>query len=117
MHGFSNLDLTFLDGAEVIQVRLGRWQLQLHFGSGATVSIECPIVHRSAAGEWTIFEDGAALGPNELYRLLGQAWVRAEALSREQLRVEFSGGDTLTLTDTADYESMQVANGEDMIVV
>lgn len=117
MHGFSGLDLSFLEGAEVIQVRLGRWQLQLHFGNTATVSIECAFLHHSEVSDRSIFEDGAALGPNELYRLLGQTWARAEAPSTDQLKIEFSGGDTLLLRDTPNYESMQVGYEDRQIII
>lgn len=117
MRGFNNLDLGFLAGSEVIQVCLGKWQLQLHFDNGARVSVECPLIHRRGSAEDRHFENGAALGANELWRILGQSFVRADPAPPDRLRIEFSAGDELILRDDPQYESLQVEHGDRLLIV
>jgi len=55
MPGMSaDLDLSFLLGAELIQVCLGVWQVQFHFHPPASVAVE---------GDWELSDDGGRGGP------------------------------------------------------
>jgi hypothetical protein len=89
-----DLDLSPLLHAEVEQVCLGVWQIQIRFDNGANISIE---------GDWdgTVIDrssDTVRESPYHLHLLLQRVFVRSEVSPPLQLRLHFTGGLVLTLT-------------------
>ena len=107
MHGVSaNLDLSFLHGAELEQVRLGLYQLQFHFHPVGSISVE---------GGWELFDvsgkviDRRCEGPDrpayQIHRLLGRRVVGSEVSAPSWFALRFDSGDTLRVFDDSDrYE-------------
>src|SRR5262245_33510011 len=103
----ADLDLGFLHGAELIQVCLGRYQLQFHFHPIGSISVE---------GEWELRDSADAMidrrhdKPNEqpchLPRLLGQQIVRFEVSAPDWFALQFARGEVLRVfDDSSNYES------------
>ena len=119
MHGFTEgANFAFLRGLEVEQVCLGQYQTQIHFAPQGRISMEGQYLHTITSEDRQIVQDRSSCGPNELFRLLGQSVTDAVVVSRDSLRVTFSNGDTLTLTDDTDqYESFIITfDRVDMVV-
>lgn len=108
-----NLDLSFLHGAEVVQVRLGLHQVQLCFHPNASLSVE---------GRWELLSsDGLELDqyeppprerPFQLHRLLGQKVVGGSVSAPAWFSLRFENGDTLRVFDSSqEYESFSIDPG------
>jgi hypothetical protein len=110
MHGVpTDLDLSALEGAELIQVCLGFNDVQFHFR---------PIGHISVVGRWEFFDDAGvsadhgmeseARPPYQLHRLLGENIVQI-TLAPEAIDLRFGNGDRLRLNDDSEqYESFTI---------
>ena len=109
-----DLDLSFLIGAEVIQVCLGVYQVQLHFHPAASLSIEGGWELRDAAGaRIDRRHEGAERPPYQLHRLLGRGVKRVVISAPDWIELHFDGGYTLrVLDDSSDYESFQIQPGD-----
>jgi hypothetical protein len=87
-----DLDLSFLHGAELIQVCLGQYQLQFHFHPVGTISVEGGWELRDAAG---VQIDGCHEGPDrppyQLHRLLGRLVVGSEVSAPVWFALVFDG--------------------------
>lgn len=107
-----NLDLTFLHGREVVQIRLGLYQIQLHFHPDATIAVE---------GEWELFDaEGRELDrmesprtkPFQLHRLLGKLVAGSEVSPPLWFALRFEGGELLRVYDReTQYESFSIQPG------
>lgn len=119
MHGFKDaVDFSFLEGLEVEHVGLGRYQTSIQFCPEGSIVLEGQYVHCVTSENRQIVQQRSSCGPNELYRLLGQAVVGAVVVLDDRLRITFSNGDTLTLIDDSDqYESFIIeVNRMSMVV-
>jgi hypothetical protein len=108
------LDLSFLHGAELIQVCLGLSQIQLHFLPDGNISVE---------GEWELLgADGAIFDRSEpsprsrafqLHRLLGKQVVQTQVTPPTSVTLRFEGGDLLRIFDSStQYESFSIQPGD-----
>jgi hypothetical protein len=108
-----DLDLSFLHGAELIQICLGLYQLQFHFHPTGLISVE---------GEWELvnsdglridgWHDGPDRPPYQLRALLGQRVADSVLSAPEWFALRFEGGDTLRVfDDSTQYESFQIHPG------
>jgi hypothetical protein len=109
----ATLDLSFLRGAEVIQVCLGTWQVQFHFAPQASVSVE---------GDWELADAEGRLidrsadtireQPFHLHLLLQRVVVEAEVSAPFSFALRFTGGLVLRVFARSDgYESFSIQPG------
>jgi hypothetical protein len=109
----ATLDLSFLRGAELVQVCLGTWQVQFHFAPQACLSVE---------GDWELAdEDGRVIDrsadtlreqPFHLHLLLQRVVVRAEVSAPLSFALRFTGGLVLRVFVRSDgYESFSIQPG------
>jgi hypothetical protein len=114
VHGVpADLDLTFLNGAELIQVCLGQYQLVFQFHPAHSISVE---------GSWDLLDSTGALidgakrsddwrdrPPYHLHRLLGRRVTDAEVAAPEWFALRFESGESLRIFDDSDqYESFSI---------
>jgi hypothetical protein len=108
-----NLDLSFLRGAELIQVCLGSWQIQFHFSPQASVTVE---------GDWELADaEGRVIDrsadtireqPFQLHLLLQRVVVGAEVSAPMWFALRFTGGLVLRVFARSDgYESFSIQPG------
>jgi hypothetical protein len=103
----SDLDLTPLVGAIVIQVCFGVHQLQIHFDESRGVFVESPVVFSGVEGDVPI--DDYAMAASLLCRLLGNHVIEATRDNQGGLMLRFGGGIALhVLNDQPHFESFQV---------
>ncbi len=110
----ANLDLSFLHGADLIQVCLGQHQLQFHFHPVGSISVEGGWELRDAAG---LLIDGRHDGPDrppyQLHRLLGQRAAGSEVSAPGWFALRFAGGEVLRVfDDSKQYESFSIQPGD-----
>jgi hypothetical protein len=89
----ADLDLSFLRGAEVVQVCLGVWQVQVHFEPPASLAVE---------GDWELTDAGGQVidrssdtvreRPFHLHLLLQHVVVAAEVSAPLSFALRFTGG-------------------------
>jgi hypothetical protein len=117
VHGVPiDLDLSFLHGAELIQVCIGQYQLQFHFHPVGSVSVEGGWELRDATGAWI---EGAARSDNRgerppchLHKLLGRRVAATEVRAPQWFALRFEGGDVLRVfDDSVQYESFSIQPG------
>jgi hypothetical protein len=117
----ADLDLTYLHGAELIQVCLGQYQLQFHFHPKGNISVECRWELHDATGVlidgWESETDksptrprgGPDRPPYYLHRLLGRKVTGSEVCAPTSCALTFDNGDVLRLFDDSDrYESFDI---------
>jgi hypothetical protein len=114
MHGVPpDLDLAFLDSAELTYVGIGVHQIQLSFHPTGAIGIE---------GGWELLAaDGSKIDglmpvprsvPYQLHLLLGQRVVRTKISAPAWFAIEFERGELLRVfDDSRQYESFSV-NGQ-----
>jgi hypothetical protein len=110
----ANLDLTFLHGAELIQVCLGQYQVDFQFHPVGSISVGDDWELRSAVGEridgW---HDGPDRPPYELQGLLGRRVVGSEVSAPEWFALRFDGGYDLRVFDHSPYyEAFSIPPGD-----
>jgi len=109
----ANIDLTFLNGAELVQIALGRYQIQFHFHSGASVTVD---------GDWNLTDASGivvdrsyhttARPPYRLHQLIGQTVVGTVVSAPTSVSLQFADGEVLQLIDSSEsYESFQIQPG------
>ncbi len=109
----STLDLTFLHGAELVQVCLGAHQVQFHFQPLGSISVE---------GEWELLDaagqqldrshPGTERPPYLLHRLLGKRVVGSQVVAPHSIALRFEGGASLRVFDSSrEYESFSIEPG------
>jgi len=117
----ADLDLTFLKDAELTQICLGQYQVQLHFHPIGSISVE---------GRWELFNstgllidqshEGNRQGdesnrrlPYQLHLLLGQRVTGFEVSAPDWFAISFAGGESLRVhDDSRDYESFSIQPGD-----
>jgi len=111
MYGIpADLDLTFLNGAELIQVCLGCHQVQFHFHPAGSISVHGGWELRDEAGVLLDqSQDGPDRPPYQLHRLLGRAIVGTDVSAPKSFALRFAGGDTLRMfDDSGEFESFEI---------
>lgn len=117
----ADLDLSFLDGVELIQVCLGIYDVQFHFD---------PAVAICCGGSWSLLdENGVRIDhgqqvfprpPFLLHRLLGQRIATWRVVPPTHLELIFERGECLRFGDNSErYESFTIQPGGNrgMIIV
>jgi hypothetical protein len=114
MHGVPpDLNLAFLESAELTQVAIGVYQIQLSFHPTGAISSE---------GGWELLDkDGSKIdglmpvprsAPYQLHLLLGQRVVGTTISAPDWFAIEFERGELLRVfDDSPQYESFSV-NGQ-----
>jgi hypothetical protein len=109
----AELNLSFLRGAEVVQVCLGVWQVQVHFEPSASLSVE---------GDWELADaDGQIIdrssdtvreSPFHLHLLLQRVVVGEEVSAPLSFALRFTGGLVLRVFVNGDGgESFSIQPG------
>jgi hypothetical protein len=109
----ADLDLAFVRGAELIQVCLGRHQVQFHFHPAGSIFVD---------GKWELLDptglridesdDRPNRPPYQLHRLLGLAVGDVEVSARDWFALRFEGGYVLRVfDDSRESESFQIQPG------
>lgn len=112
-----DLDLSFLENLELIQVCVGIFQVQFVFESDVVLSVENTFKHSSngTVSEW---RPNVVEAATSVLKLLGTTSKTIEAVNEQTLRLGFSNGDTLEMTDDSDqYESFTITAPGKTIVV
>jgi len=103
-----NLDLTFIIGADLNMISLGRYDVQFVFDCKSTISLQSRatvLFNGSEISAWT--EDGWS--SLDFQKLLNQTVVGYSVPNDRVIEVQFDSGFTLQLHDDSDqYESMQI---------
>ncbi len=114
MYGIpENLNLTFLLGAEVVQISLGSFDVQIHFHPEASIAIngsgwqlrdtEGKIIDQASQ------EPACDRTPFLLHRLLGRRVQAIQLSPPEWVEVQFEGGLVLRIIDDSEqYESFEI---------
>ncbi|MBK8913141.1 MAG: hypothetical protein IPM64_00825 [Phycisphaerales bacterium] len=119
MYGLSaDADLRFLLGPELVQVCFGKYNLQLHFTNGVSISAHSPV--ELSGGERCLrWRPGARCeDASEFLDRLGEviAHVRNDGTGR--LELSLSGGHRIILVDDSPmYESYELINGNDILII
>lgn len=108
-----DLDLSFLRGAELIQIRLGVYDVQFCFQPDAVLS---------TGDSWSLFDaDGTLIDsgmpfprpPFQLHLLLGQRVTETVISAPTHLELVFERGERLRFSDTSEqFESFTINPGE-----
>jgi hypothetical protein len=108
-----DLDLAFLHGAEVIQVCLGQYQVQLHFAPTASIFIQGGWELRDAtATQISCPQYGPSPRFDPLHQLLGRRVVSTEVMPPKWFGLQFDGGENLRVfDDSKEFESFQIEPG------
>ena len=110
----AELDLKFLCGAELIQLCLGLYSIQLHVHPTGDISIE---------GDWELLDGTARLadcncwgpgrGPYQLHALLGQHVTATEVAAPKSFALQFNSGHLLRVFDNSpEHESFSIQPGD-----
>lgn len=109
----AELDLSFLRGAEVVQVCFGAWQFQLHFEPQASMIVECD--WELADKEGVVIDrssDTVRERPFHLHLLLQRVVVAADVSAPLSFAIRFTGGLILRVfVDTRGGESFSIQPG------
>jgi hypothetical protein len=109
-----DLDLQFLQGAELIEVCMGLYQVHFIFYPEAHISVE---------GEWKLYAaNGSELDRSrpsprqeafQLHRLLGQRVSASAVSSPNWIALRFEAGESLRISDSSkEYESFSIQRGD-----
>jgi len=114
-----NIDLSFLNGREVIQVAIGVYQVQFAFDEDVTIYVEGGFSYFDGKDEviWKP-EPGAADIASRTVALLGATIASFEGHENGTLELHFSNGHRLTIPDSSkQYESYQITRPGVNIIV
>jgi len=120
MYGLKKqIDLTFLNGRELIQLAVGLYQVIFRFDEDVAVSVEGEFRYFDGQAEWIWRpEPGSSLIAARTVALLGATIESLESNANGTLALTFSCGHRLTLADSSrEYESYQITRPGETIVV
>jgi hypothetical protein len=120
MYGLGkDIDLSFLNARELIQVAIGVYQVQFGFDEDVIIYVESQFNYFDGQEEWIWKpEPGAAQIAARTVALLGTTIKDFERNADGTLALSFSSGHRLTLTDSSrEYESYQITLPGRTIVV
>jgi len=111
------LDLSFLRNLEVIQTRIGLYQVQFAFTEDVCLSVEGRFRY-SSGGEAIDWLPGATKAASAVVNLLGSTVTDVRVPNVETLELSFSNGDSLEVFDNSkEYESFTITRPGVTIVV
>ncbi|MEX0703103.1 MAG: DUF6188 family protein [Planctomycetales bacterium] len=109
--------LPCLVGQELIQVCIGANELILNFDGNVRVTIETEIEHRTPEGVASCLTNPRAAAPF-MVGLLESRIRAASVIPPGTVVLKFSNGEEVEISDSNEhYESYQIVNGDDWIVV
>ncbi len=111
MYGLNpSIDLSFLNGREVIQVAIGLFQVQFAFDEDVRISVEGVFSYFDGATELSWKPDPiCAEIASRTTALLGATIKTFEAHEDGTLKLIFSNGQSLTIPDSSkEYESYSI---------
>jgi hypothetical protein len=112
-----DVDLSFLFGAQLLQVCVGKNELMLNFDRDVRVTILSDIVVTPPRGAPVTYRDTAG-GATALLPLLHDSITGATATDAGGLQLSFQTGATVELLDTSSqFESFWLSDGDHKIVV
>jgi hypothetical protein len=120
MYGLKkDIDLSFLNGREVIQVAIGVYQTQFGFDEDVTIYVHSQFSYFDGRDEWIWKpEGGAAQIAARTVSLLGTTIQSFEGQENGTLSLVFSNGQRLTIFDNSkEYESYDITRPGSTIVV
>ena len=120
MYGLKKeINLSFLNGRELIQVAVGLYQTIFRFDEDLVISVEGEFRYFDGQAEWTWRpEPGSSLIAARTVALLGTTIESLESNANGTLSLTFSNGQRLTLADSSrEYESYQITRPGETIVV
>jgi len=120
MHGLRNdIDLSFLNARELIQVAIGVYQIQFGFDEEVVIYVESQFSYFDGQDEW-IWQPGpgAAQIAARTVSLLNATIMNFDRQENGTLTLKFSNGGRITILDSSrDYESYQITRPGETIVV
>jgi hypothetical protein len=120
MYGLKkDIDLSFLNGREVIQVAIGVYQTQFGFDEDVTIYVHSQFSYFDGRDEWIWKpEGGAAQIAARTLSLLGTTIQSFEGQENGTLSLVFSNGQRLTIFDNStEYESYDITRPGSTVVV
>ena len=120
MYGLSKeIDLSFLNGREVVQVAIGLYQIQFGFDEDVRIAVEGQFAYFDGQEEWIWRpEPGAAQLAARTIALLGATVQTFAAQEDGTLTLNFSNGHRLTIVDNSkEYESYDITRPGQTIIV
>lgn len=113
-----NIDLSFLNGREVIQVAIGIFQVQFGFDEDATICVHSQFTHFDGHQDWTWTPEPSKVQvAARALSLLGATVERVQTHEDGTLILSFSSGHRLTLVDSKEYESYEIRRPGETITV
>jgi hypothetical protein len=118
MYGLTeSIDLSFLNGRELIQIAIGRYQVIFAFDEQVTISVESSYEFRSEAGI-SVWTPGATQAAAAVLGLLGAIVTKAQGMTDGTLTLIFAGEKSIVILDTSKtFESYQINKPGSTIVV
>jgi hypothetical protein len=120
MYGLSNhVDLSFLNGRELIQVAIGTYQIQFGFDEDVMIYVESQFNYFDGHHEWIWKpESGSAQIAARTVSLLTATIQNFDRQENGTLTLAFSNGGRITLLDSRrEYECYQITRPGQTIVV
>jgi Family of unknown function (DUF6188) len=120
MYGLKKeMDLSFLNGRELIQIAVGLYHISFRFDEDVAISVEGEFRYFNGQAEWIWkSEQGAAQIAAKTMSLLGTTIERFESHEDGTLTLMFSNGHRLTIVDSSkEYESYDITRPGQTIVV
>jgi len=120
MYGLRNdIDLSFLNARELIQVAIGVYQIQFGFDEDVIIYVESQFNYFDGQEEWTWKPEpgGAQIAARTVF-LLSATIQNFDRQENGTIILTFSNGGRLTILDSSrEYESYQITRPGQTIVV
>jgi hypothetical protein len=112
-----DVDLSFLQGAQLLQVCVGKNELILNFDRGVRITILSDFIVKVPAGNTMPYRDPARGAPSVLPLL--HDWIEAARATDEGgLHLLFRSRSEMEILDTStQYESFWISDGDRKLVV
>jgi hypothetical protein len=105
----SDINLSDIIGSEIQQIRLGRYDVQFHFGSGRTICVQSEIEVLEQDAVIATWSEEHNWSSTAFQKLLNASVLNYSVPNDRLLEIEFKGNLVLRLYDSSDqYESMQI---------
>ena len=118
MYGLpKDVDLSFLNSREVIQICVGIHQLVVNFDGDACISVESAIESQSD-GDAVTWSSGSVSGASAILDVLGTHSRSITVSDNGCLELKFTNGSVLRIFDSnEDYESYELHGPDKHIIV
>lgn len=120
MYGLKKeIDLSFLNGRELIQIAIGLYHISFRFDNDVAISVEGEFSYFDGQAEWIWKPEPAAVQiASRTVSLLGARIESFEGHEDGTLRLNFSNRQRLTILDSSkEYESYDITRPGHTIVV